>query len=64
MSRKVIKRAGREKTASFKSCSVVNLKQGNDDDGIQKWPIRFDDYIIAGTYTDITRGDKNLKDID
>lgn len=64
MGRNIIKQAGKEKAASFKGCSVLNLKQENEDYAIQKWPIWSDNYILAGTYIDITRGDKNLKDIE
>lgn len=28
---------------------MLYQKQGNEDDGIQKWPVWFDDYVIAGT---------------
>lgn len=64
MGRNVIKQAGKEKMALFKGCSVVNLKPRELGDGIQKWSIQLDDQVIAGTYTDIARGDKNLKDTD
>lgn len=65
MGRNVIKQTWKEKTTALKDCSVVHLKTGEwEDDGIQKWPVQFDYYVIAETYADITRGDKYLKDID